>query len=147
MLAALVCFVCTGDHESAEESSAGQEAKDNLAKLQSLGYLSGYNKPTSESEGVVSDEGKSQPGLTLFTSGHDAVALLMDLEGKTVHEWKAPFDEVWTEPLEFEVDEGNRNFIRRAHVFPNGDLLVILDTGFYAQHISGSGFCPIGSDQ
>jgi len=104
-----------------------QETKGILSKLRSLSYLSGYNKPTAGSGVLINDMAKISPGLTLFCSGHAAVALLMDLDGNVIHEWKVAFADVWPKPLKFNVVEEHKEFLRRAHVYPNGDLLAIFE--------------------
>ena len=81
---------------------------------------------TQERGVTVHAAGRSQPGLTLYTSGHAATALLMDLNGRTVHEWRRPFRDVWdeTSPVRDPVPEPQIYF-RKAQALPNGDLLAI----------------------
>ncbi|HEX7036772.1 MAG TPA: arylsulfotransferase family protein [Pseudomonadales bacterium] len=81
----------------------------------------------SSARGVtVHVPGRAQPGLTLFTSGHGPSALLIDLQGRIVHEWKRPFRDVWDEssPVRDPVPE-KQIYFEKAHVFPNGDLLAV----------------------
>ena len=37
---------------------------------------------------------RTQPGLTLYSSGHGPSALLIDLQGRVLHEWNRPFRDV-----------------------------------------------------
>ncbi len=112
---------------SASVLPADQATVERQSELRSIGYLSGYTKPTDSSGVVVSNKEMICPGLTLFCSGHATVALLMDLEGNTVHEWEITFDEVWPESLDFEVNKEHKEFFRRTHVYANGDLLVLFE--------------------
>ena len=66
--------------------------------------------------------------MNLVTSGHGPVALLMDMDGDVVHEWRAEFDQVFPgHPQRERADQCHRNFWRGALLFPNGDLVVIWD--------------------
>ncbi len=69
---------------------------------------------------------KAYNGFTLFTSAHACKAFLISMTGEVVHEWHLPFSSVWPNPphVEFPVSE---KFIywRKAHLYPNGDLLAI----------------------
>ncbi|RKZ41105.1 MAG: hypothetical protein DRQ49_06130 [Gammaproteobacteria bacterium] len=69
---------------------------------------------------------KAYNGFTLFTSRHSQIVLLISMEGEIVHEWHFPFSSVWTNPphIAFPVSD---DFItgRKAHLYPNGDLLAI----------------------
>ena len=62
----------------------------------------------------------------MITSGHGPVALLMDLDGEVLHEWRAEFAQVFPDHPRFErAMEPRRDFWRNAWLLPNGDLLVI----------------------
>ncbi|MEW4530078.1 arylsulfotransferase family protein [Maioricimonas sp. JC845] len=83
-----------------------------------------------DAQGLVSSDAEScEPGFTLYTSGHANVALLLDLEGNEVHRWEVPFHAVFGEAkhLNSHVPDACI-YIRRAHVFPNGDLLALYET-------------------
>src|SRR3546814_7880392 len=48
----------------------------------------------SDARGVVRfDPAGAQPGLTLYTSGHDHRAFLIDMNGRVVHEWALPYSQ------------------------------------------------------
>jgi hypothetical protein len=49
------------------------------------------------------------------------------MEGTILHEWEIPFDKVWPNSLPFYTKNEHKEFIRRAHLFPNGDLLAIFE--------------------
>jgi hypothetical protein len=87
--------------------------------------------PTEHTERGVARHDASQafPGYTLYTSGHAGTAILVDMEGREVHRWDAPFSSIW--PSE---KQGMRSipdrfvFMRRAVAYPNGDLLALYET-------------------
>jgi hypothetical protein len=112
------------DPSAAEASVTDPE----MMQLQALGYLSGV-EPLAEEQGVlVHDPERAAPGFNLVTSGHGEEALLLDMEGRVVHRWAYPSDDLWTvEAREFstKADEAASKTWRKSHVYPNGDLLVM----------------------
>ncbi|NNF08546.1 MAG: hypothetical protein HKN21_17425 [Candidatus Eisenbacteria bacterium] len=103
-----------------------EEEKENLERLQSLGYLSGSREATSPG-GVLSwDESLSAPGANLFVSGHSPEAQLMDAEGKLLHRWTFAFKSAFPD-MEVPGDSNAPDYFRRVHLYPNGDLLVIFE--------------------
>lgn len=104
-----------------------RELPANIKELSQLPYV-GASDPGSELVGVtVFDPDSTQPGVNLVVSGDAAVATLIDMDGNEIHSWKKPFQEVWPEPLPFEEFPVHQTFWRRAHLFPNGDLLAIFE--------------------
>ena len=102
--------------------------KDALEKLGSLPYLKGYTSPKSEMGGVVLyDESRSFRGATLFCSGHTPTVFLMNNEGEMLHTWTIQLEQVWPDPLPFPFHEEQTEFIRRAYVYPNGDILCLFE--------------------
>jgi len=84
----------------------------------------------------VHDTKTAQEGLTLYTSGHDAAAYLISMEGEVVHEWRRPFSTVWNETSPIRDSQPDSHvYFRKAMVYPNGDLLVVYE---------GSGDTPFG---
>jgi hypothetical protein len=82
------------------------------------------------------DDARSQPGLTLYSSGHEAAAILLSADGSVVHTWRRPYSTVWSEesPVRNPLPDGNVYF-RRLKAFANGDLLAIYE---------GAGDTPYG---
>jgi hypothetical protein len=81
----------------------------------------------TDARGVVRhDAARAQQGLTLYTSGDEARAVLVGMDGQVVHEWQLPFSAVW-DPSSPIVDPQPDEYIywRKAHVLPNGDLLAV----------------------
>ena len=91
----------------------------------------------SDDRGVITYIGdKAENGYTLYTSSHEASAMLVDMSGEEVHRWYVPPEEIWTED-----GSGGRPalgpyvYIRKSYMFPNGDLLALYE---------GSGDTPWG---
>lgn len=106
---------------SLEPLTASQ--KEEIARLQSLGYMAGSVFPQTTGGVLRHNRQSSHHGLNLYSSGHGPEAVLMNMEGKTIHRWRRAFHEIWPER------EGNRqrNWYRRVHLLPDGELLVIFE--------------------
>ena len=91
-------------------------------------YQTDFWKPArTAATGVTRhDPARAQPGLTLYTSGQEARAYLVAMDGEVVHEWQLPFSAVWDESSPVK-DPQPDSFIywRKAHLYPNGDLLAV----------------------
>jgi hypothetical protein len=101
-----------------------EEQKRRVEQLRAIGYLSG-SQPARAAGITIHDPEKTFAGLNFFTSGHTEGALLMDMNGEVLHEWRYRF------PDAFERDPspkpGKReDWWRRAYLFPNGDVLAII---------------------
>jgi hypothetical protein len=109
---------------TAAEEPLTEEQKREIERLRAIGYVSGSE--SARAAGVtIHDREKAYAGLNFFTSGHMEGALLMDMEGEILHEWRYRF------PDAFERDPspkpGRReDWWRRAFLFPNGDVLAIV---------------------
>jgi hypothetical protein len=81
----------------------------------------------TDAKGVTRhDTARAQQGLTLYTSGDAARASLVDMDGREVHAWQLPFSEVWDDSSPIEDPQPDPYmYWRKAHVYPNGDLLAI----------------------
>ncbi len=100
--------------------------KRELEKLRSIGYLAGSRPATSSSGITVHDPARSSGGTNFYTSGHFAGAILMDMEGKVLHEWRYDFLKVWPDETESTEIDGSE-YWRWAYLFENGDVLAIFD--------------------
>jgi hypothetical protein len=84
----------------------------------------------TEARGVtVLDPERVYDGLTLYTSGHAAQALLIDLHGDIVHVWERPYSTVWERDrsaVRRPVPD-TQIFFRKARVLPGGDLLALYE--------------------
>jgi hypothetical protein len=140
----LAC-ACSGERCSGESCSSEPAAEDGEAappspgsssgpssevelieQLSAIGYLAG-TQPAHDSQRVtVHDRGRVAPGLNLVTSGHGPVALLMDMDGAILHEWRAEFAQVFPDhPKLKRGTQPRENFWRDALLLPKGELLVI----------------------
>lgn len=91
----------------------------------------------TDAKGVTQyDPQLARNGLTLYTTGTEPAAYLIDMNGNVVHEWHKPYSEVWPDgkgvpnprPDEF-------IHFRNAQVLPNGDLIALYE---------GNGDTPYG---
>lgn len=105
---------------------AAKQQLDEIAALEAIGYLSGSKEYEVRDEITMFSASRLQPGLNFFTSGHAPVALLMDENGHILHEWEKSFDEVFPDHPPVENEDG-LHYWRRAHLFPNGDVLAIFE--------------------
>lgn len=106
---------------------AADLSPEERARLVSLPYLQGRALPPPEGPPgvVVHDPAAVQAGLNLYTSGHGPEAILMDRDGRVLHRWRMPFEQAFpgVDPT------SDTAFFRRVHLFPDGRLLVLFQTG------------------
>jgi hypothetical protein len=102
------------------------EQQETVERLRSIGYVSGTQPARQGPTVPVHDEARSYNGINLFTSGHAPVAILMDMRGNVLHRWECEFSRAWPHQRVSESNT-NKNFFRRAHLFENGDLIVIFE--------------------
>ncbi|HYW68464.1 MAG TPA: arylsulfotransferase family protein [bacterium] len=103
-----------------------EEQERELERLRSIGYLAGSQPATSNSGITFYDPARSAGGLNFYTSGHFAGAILMDMEGRVLHEWRYGFLDAWPGETESAEIDGSE-YWRWAHLFENGDVLAIFD--------------------
>jgi hypothetical protein len=102
------------------------EMREAMARLESIGYLSGSRKVESDAVITRHVRGRVAPGLNFFTSGHAPAAFLMDSDGTVLHEWRYEFEKAWPgarDPVDSEIED----FWRRAYLMENGDVLAIFE--------------------
>lgn len=98
---------------------------EQLARLLSLPYAAGSQLAPAPGLGVVEYQpDRTQPGVNLYLSGHASEALLMDLEGVLVHRWQVDFEDAFP-GIDQRPQQNQARYIRRAHLLPDGDLLVL----------------------
>jgi hypothetical protein len=110
------------------ENDIGEMTQEDIEALEALGYMGEFeneNPPPKLIRGTTKYiKDKSFSGLNLYTSGHEPIALLMDMEGETLHSWKVDdFKAIYSNAPRTRVIR----FFRRVHLYPNGDLLVLLE--------------------
>jgi hypothetical protein len=70
---------------------------------------------------------KTFDGYTLYTIGSERRVMLIDMDGKVVHEWKKSFREIWPNPVHIkEPVRDDQVYFSSCRLYPNGDLLVAL---------------------
>src|SRR5918996_1044046 len=110
------------------------------------GKLTAYNDvfasdlwhPARGADGSVTvhDPARAQDGVTLYTSGHEAAAYLIDMDGGVLHEWRRPYSTVWDESAAVRRPQPDSYvYFRKAVLYPNGDLLAVYE---------GAGDTPYG---
>lgn len=103
-----------------------EEQAREIERLTALGYVSGSRPAGARSGVTVHDRGRAFQGLNFLTSGHAPSAILMDMDGRVLHEWTRSFESVWPGSVVPEDAEG-RHYWRRAYLFENGDILAIYE--------------------
>jgi arylsulfotransferase ASST len=101
--------------------SAGHSGTNPIKGLEELGYKEGSEAAEDQVGVVIFKKKSAQAGLNLYVSGHAELAVLMDMAGNTLHQWTYDLAAELEEP---EASELRARF-RRAHLYPNGDLLVV----------------------
>ncbi len=101
------------------------EAREDLTEerreaLLALGYLGGYESVPANVGVVSHDPERALPGYNLYASGHGPQAILTDMTGRVVHSWQR------RAPRAYKI-KPQRNFWRRVHLLPGGELLAIFD--------------------
>jgi hypothetical protein len=117
--------------QEADVSGSDPDLQQARRQFQGLGYLSGY-EPAAGLKGVtVYLKGQACEGLNLITSGHGQEAVLAGMDGRILHRWTYEFHKAFPDYSDTEgrlkVNAFFKDFWRRCHVYPNGDLLAIYD--------------------
>jgi hypothetical protein len=104
-------LVRTGRQDRARLPEADDHA-GMLDKLRSVPYtaVTSYESDPREAGVRIYEADRVRPGYNLYCSRTDPEAYLMDMEGKIVHTWARPGDDIWV--------------WERAVMLPNGDLMV-----------------------
>lgn len=89
---------------------------------------------------------KAFDGYTFVTGYRDdgQEAILVDMQGNVLHEWRAMFSEVWPSAPHI-VDQAHDRAVQwhGAHLFPNGDVLFNFESGNFPY---GGGLVKIDKD-
>jgi len=100
---------------------------------------------------VILNDSRAWPGLNLVIDSQGQAAKLIDMNGRPVHEWRLRFDEIWSDPPHVPgfSDQGPAHWRdkvhwRRAHLYPNGDLLVVFESPFRTPY--GFGMAKLDRD-
>lgn len=87
-----------------------------------------WRKARSNTRGVdIYDASRAYNGYTLYTSGAQTSAFLIDMHGNVVHKWHVDYSKLWkTNPEGRTAQPDNLMYFRKAIMYPNGDLLAII---------------------
>jgi hypothetical protein len=110
----------------------GRALYDKVVAGQSVYRSDLWRRERSPARGVTRyDAGRAQDGVTLYTSGHAPAAFLMAMDGTILHEWHKPFSAVWNPKAPEAWPKASQPdsfvYFRKAHLFPNGDLIAIYE--------------------
>jgi hypothetical protein len=114
-----------GPVTSSTDTVAAPEQRDLIARLEAIGYLAGVEPATGAASGVVRRTAAAHAGPRLYVSGHAPEARLIDAGGRELHRWHFPAERAFRD-IPPERAHAVANF-RRAHVYPNGNLLAIFE--------------------
>lgn len=108
------------------DPTLSDEQRQEIMRLEAIGYLSGSTEASSRTGVTIYDVKRAQPGLNFYTSGHAPEAVLMDMEGRVLHRWRADVLSVWPDYPKPWLHSG-AGFWHRAHLDPNGDVIAIFE--------------------
>jgi Arylsulfotransferase (ASST) len=96
-----------------------------------------WHAPRNDQRGVtINKPGRTSPGATLYTSGHEAAAYLIAMDGAVLHKWQRPFSSVWNESAAVKEPQPDSHvYMRKAVLLENGELLAVYE---------GAGDTPYG---
>jgi hypothetical protein len=114
-----------GGEDPAQE--ADRDAAEALRSLESLGYLGSEEEADGRPVGLLlHDRERAWPGLNLYTSGHAAEAVLMDMEARLLHRWSGDFHRSFpAAPPDPEAESRGRHHWRRVYLLADGGLIAI----------------------
>lgn len=102
--------------------------REQIRDLEALGYLQGKRMASDLSGAANHHPELTAAGYNLVVSGHGSNAILIDMDGDTLHSWSYLFEDLWPDGIPENTPEGpGRNYWRRAYLYPNGDLLAIFE--------------------
>lgn len=113
-------------YRSPDTRSLTTGQREQVEALEALGYLGGSEPKVAETGVIAWDRAAASPGLNLYSSGHAATAILMDMQGRVQHTWSRPYREVFP-------DHPSKNFEstgawRRVALRPeDGHLLAVFE--------------------
>ena len=106
------------------EGELTDEQKQEMSRLESIGYLTG-SAPAGERSGVtVHDRARAEAGLNLVVSGHGPWAALVDMDGHVVHEWRFDFEAAWP-GREMLPEVTGDDYWRRVLLLDDGGIVAI----------------------
>ena len=98
--------------------------REQLRRLEALGYVGGTVPDDPLSGVVVNDAAKSSPGVNLYSSGHRPWAALIDSAGKVLHTWQSDFTDAFPDRSDL-LEHRSAHTWRRVALQKDGSLLAI----------------------
>lgn len=105
---------------------AGTALWEQRTKYTDVERLDFWSPARTEQTGVtIHDQDKAQDGLTLYSSGDGPHAVLIDMDGNIVHEWRMPFSAIHdeTSPIPNPQKDEFMHW-HTAKMAPDGNLIV-----------------------
>jgi hypothetical protein len=100
---------------------------ESVQRLQSIGYLAGYRVAPSQNDVTEWNRDAAWKGMNLYTSGHEAEATLIAMDGRVVRRWHCPYRRAFpNQPLLPSTPAGREHW-RRVRMTPDGGLLAIYE--------------------
>jgi hypothetical protein len=112
------------------------------------------SQPSSEEQfsppavGQIDTSGKACYGYTLCMYGSGLRAVLVNMRGDVVHQWRVPFSQLWPAPPHVRGRiEDSSVYFNDGYVYPNGDLLAVIEGPINLQNVSpGYGLVKLDKD-
>jgi hypothetical protein len=100
----------------------------------------GPQQQPTVSVGAIDKSDKTCDGFTLCLCSGGPRAVLIDMHGKVVHDWNPPLRSIWPDPprLRGGSVEESAVYFNDGRVFPNGDLLVLVEAPVNPKNPSNS---------
>lgn len=111
-----------------DESPLTTDQQEQIDRIQSLGYLSGYEDAPYVA-GVTILREDAYPGYNIIISGHGPGVTMIDMEGNQIHDWYTPevsLYGIWPDAQDKTIPV---DFWRRTHLEEDGDLIVMVECG------------------
>jgi hypothetical protein len=98
--------------------------------------------------GQVDQPSRTCDGFTLCMYGGGSRAVLVNMRGEEVHRWHVPFSQLWPDPPHIRGPvEDKAVYFNDGHLFPNGDLVVVIEGPIDAKNSSnGYGLAKLDKD-
>lgn len=118
-------WLTPGPVRAKTEDAGGKE--EALEALRAMGYLGAVTASHSANGVTIYDPNRASPGVNFLVSGHAPELILTDMEGKPLHTWRCNFESPDWPESELPASFMKSSFWRRAHLYPDGEVLAVLD--------------------
>jgi hypothetical protein len=115
-----------GRWHAVKDSKLTRAQREEIAQLEAIGYLSGSEKASDNTNVTVYDPQKARDGYNLYVSGHGTEAFLLSMSGDVLHQWSHSFKETWPK-LKKKKKDRDTQWWRRAWLLDDGHLLALFE--------------------